>query len=184
MNIINATSSAVIDYIKPHLCAEVPTYQEQTAEIIRELLTSQPDKTLVLTIFDNDILKGFVVAYAPDGAEHVLLIDTWMDNDLPGSLWQDKVFLRLCIWADGLGRKKINAETNRNPRALLKRWNFKLLTKIVSFDLENFEERLLSGDGHKNLIGTEESAQKEESTPEKEQPDNVPNTLSEKENEE
>jgi len=130
----------------PFLTGESQEAKEAQGEVISGLLQNAPSNTCIWQVFQDEEILAFLVAFAPPGAKHVFLSDAWASPKLEGSGVQDRIFLRLVLWAESLGRDRITAETSRHPEGLLRRWNFKEIARIVSFEIsEDFEARLLSG---------------------------------------
>jgi hypothetical protein len=104
-------------------------------EALKQMLVDTPDDVFIGQVWDGDELRAFVIAFAPPSMRHVFVHQAWADPTLEGSKTQDKLFLRLCLWAESIERRELRAETRRNPEAFLRRWNFVEYSKVLSFNL-------------------------------------------------
>jgi hypothetical protein len=125
---------------------------EQFFTMARDLMEQRSDDLFIVIVLDEaDACIAGTVAIAPPGCSHVFVLQAWSK---PGhELVSDKMFLRLCLWAKDKDRSSIRAETKRDARPYLRRWNFDELAVVLEFKLdEEFETRLLQGQ-HSVLVG-------------------------------
>lgn len=85
------------------------------------MLRDEPEKILILVARQGEEMVGFVIANTmPDC---VFIAQMWSK---PGNAFQvlDEMFLRVMIWAVGLGKISIRAESRRNVEVLHRRVGF------------------------------------------------------------
>lgn len=151
MRLFRTKNPKAVEYMKDKLLVDAGDSREGLAEQIEIAMSDYTEDTFVLHGWDGDKLKCFLIAYNIPKQNHVFLHQVWCEAGLEN--YTDKMFFRLLMWAQSLGKKQIKGETQRNTSACTRRWNFKEVSKIVAFDIpDDLEERLLSGN-HNILIG-------------------------------
>jgi len=151
MKLIRVRNPIGVDYIKNSLLEDSAYDNEDLVASIKYMMEQSPEEVFLLQGWEGKELAGFLLAYNDNRQRHVFLHQVWIDARFPGL--PDKMFFRLLVWADNLGKCEIRAETSRDALALEKRWNFKEIAKIISFEIpEDFESLLLEG-SHASLIG-------------------------------
>ena len=149
MKIVRATSPSGITLIEPLLIADNDRDRSAAADMFRQGLVNVPDAMFVLVAFEEEEVLGFVVAYLPPAVDHVFLHQAWVK---PGvTTLADKLFIRLAIWTENAGRHFIRAETQRNPEAFLRRWNFTQVSVIMQHRLVDDIESSIT---HAAMVGT------------------------------
>jgi len=158
MRYIRARASVAVDYMRDYLLPDDDFSEGMLAEALRDMMQNTPDGIYVGQAWEGDELKAFVIAFAPPNMGHVFIHQAWANPEINGTKVQDKLFLRLCLWAETIERSELRAETKRNPEALLRRWNFKPFSQILSFDIgEGLTDRLTEV-SHNVVIGKEEKS--------------------------
>jgi len=139
MLIIRATKPLVVDYLESHLEGDYHLSKESLADGIRTMLQDSPDDTLVLTAFEGEEIKAFMVGCTDSTSDHVALIQAW--SDAPIKTWKS-MFLRFCIWTEAKGKSFIRAETSRGMEKFLEEFKFQEIARVMSFTVteENHEE--------------------------------------------
>ena len=144
MRILRAMRGVAMDFIDDEMLEDENFLDESFKDTMKNLIETQKDNTFVLQAFDGNVIKAFLLAYAPEKQSNVILFRAWCDSKLPDRKLQDSLFLKLCLWAEAVGRTSITAETYRNTEALHRRWGFKEVSKVVKFELdEGFTDSLL-----------------------------------------
>ncbi len=153
MRLIRVRRPAGVDVIE-ELLTEVDTSRTNVAEQLKSTLIESPEAIYFVQAYDGDQLQAFMIALAPVSVDHIFIFQAWK---LPSAdkLISDRIFFRVCLWADSLDRHEIRAETQRSPEAFLRKWNFALHSQIMSFHIsENLEEELMDNQGvHQTLVG-------------------------------
>lgn len=145
MKFIRVRNSAGVDYMEPRLLPDDDFPVGALVEALKDMLQHTPDGVFICQVWDGDEIRAFVIAFAPPNLAHVFIHQAWADETLQGTEIQDKLFLRLCLWAETLGRSELRAETKRNPEAFLRRWNFKPYSAILSFSVvDDLTEKLIN----------------------------------------
>lgn len=156
MKIIRATTPYVVDLIKDKLLEDSDYPPDVFAEVLRQSIVDLPDTTYVLVAVEEDeTVHGFLIANAAPEQKHVFVVQAWADPTVP--YVSDKMFLRLIMWAESLGRKEIRAETQRDPSAFLRRWNFKTISRIIGFTIPDNYEELLLQKGRDAMLGKDDN---------------------------
>ena len=160
MKVIRARNPIAVDYMKDHLLDESSDYGiENLVDGIKAALADYPEDTFLLQAWDDKTLAGFLLAFNLPQQKHVFFQQVWVDAKYPGL--SDKMFFRLVVWVDNLGKREIRGETHRNVGVLEKRWGFRPFSRIVSFEIpEDYESKLLEK-SHNILIGDKENEQKQ-----------------------
>jgi hypothetical protein len=160
MRIIRITNNAGVDYIAPYLLNDPDVDVESLVAALKWSVNAALDNTYILAAFkevDEDVkVVGFLIAFAPENRRHTFIQQAWVWNKLNEShKLADRMFLALRLWTEGLGRDEIRGETTKEGEALLRRWNFKEISKTVSFSVsQSIEDTVLNRD---ELIGKESS---------------------------
>ena len=132
MVIIRAVKPAVIEMIEPQLLGDYHISKENLIETLRLMLGNQPDDILVLTAYDGDTLKAFIIAVSDSTSDQVALIQAW--SEAPIKTWKS-MFLRLCLWAEAKGKQYIHAETTRGMDQFLTEFGFKEVSRVMAFQV-------------------------------------------------
>ncbi len=144
MRVILARSTAVIQYLEPHILVdEEVTTKERFLAQLQEMLSQEPERTFVITVFDDKQeeppLIGFLVAYAPPGSSQCFISQAWSDPKAPPEM-SGVCFLRLMHWARSKEMTSLLMETKRDPTAFQRRWGFTpkmvLMEKKISIEYE------------------------------------------------
>jgi len=149
--------------------------KEDIVDVIRENLTRNGDKILVMVALDvvpsegkgegegEEEIKvlGFFVATAPPRQDHTFLFQIWCDPEFKEEKVVDRFILKLCSWTQEIGRSKVKGETTRSSKAILRRWGFEEVAKIVELDVENFEDRIIKNMGIKESSLAESKEKKD-----------------------
>jgi hypothetical protein len=140
MRIIRARGPAVIDFIEDKLLDTQEYTDVSFADVLRGLLSEQPDSTCIYVCFKDEEILGFLVAYAPPNVTHVWLWQAWADPKLKNTNVTKIVFDRLLLWTEFIGRTSIRAETKRETEAMYRRWKFQDYSKIIEYKLSQADE--------------------------------------------
>jgi len=133
MRIVIGQNRSAIDFIKGHLIKdECYDNMESFVTDLKEII-GNPSVFLCIAL-DGEDVKGFILATAPPRYKHVFLWQVWVDPTVKEKIAQ-KLFFRLNLWASSLKRMEIRAETKRNTDAVLRKWNFKEISSIVSYKI-------------------------------------------------
>ena len=142
MRIIRVKNPVGIDYMAGHFD---DLYKEEGIDIevikdgLKTCLMTDLDNTLVLQAWEGEELIAFLVALNVANYKHVFLDQAWSDPKNPPEV-MDKLFFRLLMWVDYLGKKQIRLETSRNAEAMTRKWNFVQHSVIMKFDLSDTYE--------------------------------------------
>ena len=162
MEIINATNPRVVDFLEPHLL-EDEDYggKEHLAEMLRYMLSEGGENLRIYVAFEGSELRGYIIAFNAPQKLHVFLVQVWVNAKEPSLA--DRLFSRIVLWTDSLGKKEIRAETKRNPIVMERRWNFQPFSQIVSFCIpDDYAQRIIDV-GHSVVIGRiEENGQEQQ----------------------
>lgn len=121
-------------------------------EFVRNAMEKSPGATYITQAWDGVDLKAFLVAFAYQDVDHVWLFQAWSDLPADDSTI-DRMFLRLCLWTESLGRGEIRGETKRSPKTILRRWKFDKYSEVRSFKLdEDLESKILVKHSHEELL--------------------------------
>lgn len=144
MRYIRARATAAVDYMEGKLLPDDDFTEGALVEALKEMLINTPDGVFIGQVWDGDEIRAFVIALAPPSMSHVFVHQAWADPMLEGSKTQDKLFLRLCLWAESIGRGELRAETRRNPEAFLRRWGFTPYSQVLSYNIgDDLTDKLL-----------------------------------------
>jgi hypothetical protein len=108
---------------------------------VEQMLTKAPDQIFVFGAWKGELLVGFVIAES--NPLHVFISQLWSNQGNPPTV-ADRLFLQVLIWAQGLGRTKIIAETRRDLEAMHRRAGFTERSILVEYDMAGFSKRLLA----------------------------------------
>ncbi len=131
-----------IDYMAEKLLVDEDFSKEALVRNLKYKLTHQPDSVLILQAYEGEDLIAFLIAHAPQGFKHTFIQQAWLS---PGTKTQiaDRMFLKLLMWTEEIGRKEIRGETLRDPKAFFQRWKFEEFSTILSFRLDDeFQDKL------------------------------------------
>ncbi|MBE3037690.1 MAG: hypothetical protein IMZ62_02590 [Chloroflexi bacterium] len=112
---------------------------------LKAMLAQTPNDICIYQAWDGDRLRAFVIAFAPPQMNHVFVHQAWADPTLPDSRVQDRLFDRLCVWAESIDRNELRAETVRNPEAFLRKWGFQPFSAILALKLDDIEREVSNG---------------------------------------
>lgn len=158
MKLFRTRNPKAVEYLKDKLIIDEGVSEETLLNQIEIAMADYPEDTFVLFGLDGNSLKCFLIAYNVPNQSHAFLHQVWCEPGFEN--YTDRMFFRLLMWAQGLGKKQIRGETYRDSDACKRRWNFKEISKIVAFDIpDDLEEKLLSGN-HNLLIGVDTNGQK------------------------
>lgn len=121
--------------ILPHLVF-LEDEEEQCKRYALEFARSAkeaPDTMLVVVAYKDEELVGFTIATL--FADCVYVSQAWSK---PGNSFRiaDEMFLRVMLWAQGLGRKSVRAETHRNTEGFFARFGFVERSKTIERKIE------------------------------------------------
>ncbi len=132
-----------LELIEPHLIFRDKELKNPFLVDLIERMTRFPESTLVLGAFDEKDLLGFTVSFNPGiQLPYITLAQAWCTPGCPSD--QGKELLRRNIlWALGLGKSYIRAETLRDEfNAILRRYGFEPYSAIVKLEInESLLER-------------------------------------------
>lgn len=172
MRITRVSESIGIEALKGLLTDDYETSSTDFANGVKGLLKSQPENCLILVAWDeeNDV-NAFIISYAPPSASCVLLLQAWQRDGEVGSL-PSRLFFRLQMWADDLGRRVIHADTGRTPDEYFTSKGFVEVARVLEYKIPNdFELEVVSNGKDKSKSqespkeGTSVSATSEEKAP-------------------
>lgn len=152
MKLIRARNPVAIDLIKDKINADDGGNAEVEAEALKAGLTKFPDKLFILIAFEGEEIKAFAVVTDVDNSNYVFIHYAWCDPKAETTL-TGKIFYRILLWADSLGKSWIRTESKRCD-AIIRRWNFVEHSRVMKFEVrENFESDLLD----KMMLGKDET---------------------------
>ena len=118
--------------------------EDDYAKALEDMLRDDPNNTFVVQAWDGDSLVALLVAFAGSGQSHVFIYDAWADPQIEDNSLTHKMFVRLLLWAESIGRTQVRCETSRPIEAITKRWGFTEHAKILKYEIEEaFEETLI-----------------------------------------
>ena len=135
MNSFRADNPSVMDEIKPHLIPEPDITKEDFCNEIKSYMKNFPDRIQVLTLWNNEKLVGFCLAYIPNNRSHLFIAQAWVDQSLTNSKWTKIMFDQVKMFAEINDMTEIRAETLRCPETFCRRWGFENYSTIISYDL-------------------------------------------------
>jgi hypothetical protein len=143
MRIFRATNPSVVDFLRGKLL-EDSDYLDPEVEIegLRSSLADFGQQTLVLLAVEGEELEGFIIAMAPQWAKYVFISQASFSPKL-SEVEKSKMFLQLIFWAQGLGKADIRGESNKAVDAIWRRWGFKPLRTILSFNLDESLDKVV-----------------------------------------
>ena len=138
LQIYKITNGSGIDLLSEHICATHDETKEELIESFKSTLVDFPDKALCLAgvekIEDDDpILQGFI--YACGSNSCVWISQIWITDEPIDDTIEQRLFFRLCCWAENLGCSNIRIETTDKNESFVKRYQFSLLTKTMRFTI-------------------------------------------------
>ena len=133
MKIIRVQNPVGIDYMKEHF-VDLDIDSEVLSEGLKAQLVQDLTNILILQAWEGDDLIAFIVAQNMRSQSHVFLYQAWVDAKSGGDVG-DKLFFRLLLWVDLLGKKEIRMETTRNEEAIIRKWGFEKFSSIMSFKI-------------------------------------------------
>lgn len=104
------------------------------AQKLAAAMVQTPDRVQVLQARRDDELVGFTISENAS-APYVWLAQGWSK---PGNSWQvaDELWLRVMLWAIGLGKNEIRAESGREVSALHRRFGFEDFRTVVQHKID------------------------------------------------
>ena len=140
MRLIRALNSSVIDAVRAHLIPEKNYPVDQQMGDLKYYMKAFPQDFQALTLWDDEKdpfeLMGFMLSYIPQDRKHLFILQAWVDLRLYGTEWTMEGFRVLRQFAIDNGLDEIRAETQRSPKALLRRWGFDVLSQVLSYDID------------------------------------------------
>ena len=138
MKIIRVQNPIGIEYMKEHF-VDTDRDSDALCNGLKAQLSAKPENILILHVWEGDALVGFIIAQNQLSTPYVFLYQAWVDSKSDPDI-ADKLFFRLLLWVDLLGKKEIRLETTRNTEAMTRKWKFKKVSAIMSFSIpDNFE---------------------------------------------
>ncbi len=138
MKIIRVQNPVGIDYMKEHF-VDPDLDREVLSNGLKAQLAADIENILILQAWDGDSLVAFVVAQNMPNQPHVFLYQAWVEPESSVEV-SDKLFFRLLLWVDLLGKEEVRMETTRDTDAFTRRWKFEKFSTIMSFLIpEDFE---------------------------------------------
>lgn len=131
---------------------------------IYEMLERTPESLLILAGFDDhddNTICAFIIAQNPGPTSRVIyLAQVWShpENHLS---WYKPFLAGLIMWTLSLGKEGIRAETQRDTKALYRRFGFEPYMEIVKLDipstqldqlLHSYSEEILSWAASSNQV--------------------------------
>jgi len=144
VKIVNA-NAGILPFIKDDLI--LGDDETNTIESLRRYLVEFPNNIRIFAGIDRDEsekqkITGFIIAISYEGQPHVFIIQLWTLPEM-GNL-DEKLFSRICLWAESLGKRELRIESGPASNRLEKEWNFWEYNKIMAFTLsEDFEIEML-----------------------------------------
>jgi len=147
MRIVRVRTIAGIDYMADKIMVDdLGTPIDQYINCLKQMITAGQDDIFILQVWDGDEIKAFLIALAPASCEHIWVAQTWISPSLADTKAADRLFLRLLMWSESLGRSEVRMETKRDESAFTKRWNFQTHSVIMSFKVDrDLDEKLIAG---------------------------------------
>ncbi len=139
MHLFQAKNPNVVNLLKPFLVEEPDLSREALAEMIKAFLREAPEACQCLLLIEDDELKAFVFSFIPEHRSFLFIHQAWADPSVSLTGWPKYIFSRVKAFAESRGLMEIRCETQRAPEAFLRRWGFKEISKVLSFDLMESE---------------------------------------------
>jgi hypothetical protein len=142
MNVFRVSNPSAVDLIRDHLLNDDGVSKVQTELELKAFMQSNPADLLFLLVTDEDNhkveVKGFVIAWIPMGRDYLFLHQAWIDSKTSEKYpyVSRSLFARLIAFAEGNGLRSVHAETERSPKAALRKYGFKEISTNLAFDLE------------------------------------------------
>ena len=138
LQIYKITNGSGIDLLSEHICATNDETKEELIESFKSTLVDFPDKALCLAGVeknedDDPILQGFIYAFGSNSC--VWISQIWITDEPIDDTIEQRLFFRLCCWAENLGCSNIRIETTDKNESFVKRYQFSLLTKTMRFTI-------------------------------------------------
>ena len=157
MKIMRVRNPVGVNAMEEFILPDEDIDRSRFIEVVKVDLTDNPNDIFLVQAWDSNEgkdpeLKGFVIAYAPVGYDHVFVYQIWVEPEAnEAEQLSDKLFYRLVLWAHELGRTELRAETHRKTEPFRKRWNFKVHSYVMAYEIpEDFEISLVKN--HNALV--------------------------------
>ena len=138
MKIIRVQNPIGIDYMEDFFVDDDMS-KETLGASLKSLLEKDLDNTFVLQAWDGDSLVAFLIAFNLPAQTHVFLYQAWVEYEYSIKV-SDKMFFRLLLWTDFLGKDEVRMETVRSEDAITKKWKFEKYSTIMTYKIpEDFE---------------------------------------------
>lgn len=134
MRTLRATNPGVVDMIKDRMTEQSDRYVEG----LKEAMRASPEYIYVLVTIQDEEIVAFLVGSADPQSPFAWIHQAWRKPELDWDV-ADRMFLRFTAWVEEKSKAEIRMETQRNPNAFLRRWNFEVVTTIMSFQLMDQE---------------------------------------------
>jgi hypothetical protein len=138
MKIIRVLNPRGVDVMEGKILQN-PDYTEgQLTGVLKWAMENQSQNLFLVQAWEGDQLAAFMYAWVVEGQKHVFLEQAWADAKLVGKDVLSSMLTMICIWANSMGKMEIRTEVIQHSDALLRRWNFKPHSEILSFDISDF----------------------------------------------
>lgn len=123
----------LIPQILPHLVLADDLEREAFGQKLAHYIVTSPECVLFLSAMDEGgKVVGFVIAENPPSTKYITINQAWI---APGQSFKlsNELFLRVTMWAIGLDKTTIRAETKRNTGPLFRRFGFEPVSVNVEY---------------------------------------------------
>lgn len=141
MKIIRVLNPRGVDVMEGKLLQN-PDYTEgQLVGTLKWAMENQPQNLFLVQAWEGEQLAAFAYAWVVEGQKHVFLEQAWADPKLAGKEIMSSILTMIAVWANSMGKMEIRTEVLQHSEALLRRWNFRPHSEILSFDITDFFQR-------------------------------------------
>lgn len=151
LRIIRATSLAAAEMLKDYLLPDIDGVLSKDDLVVnlKNWLTYAPGQTLLLICLEGTKIEAFGLAAAPQVGNYILIDQVWCSELAQRAHIAEKFFDIVRVWAGELGRTRIRMETIRDPGALTRKFNFRLVSTTMELSLDTTNEMI--GDTNGNI---------------------------------
>ncbi len=139
MKLIRARTKFGIEMIKPLVKSSGDVSADELVDYLTSLLVGFPQNIFIVLAIDDSVkiesemLKGFVIGVSLPDQDYSTIVQLEC-NDF---LLKDSLFHRVVLWSEGLDKVLIKLEVFSDNKSFSKRWDFRLFSKIMKYDIKS-----------------------------------------------
>lgn len=133
VDVFRTKRAVVVDMLKPLLLPDGSMSRNQLCSYIKDMMHETPDDCFIIVAFKGDFkIVGFMICWIPAFMNHVFVHQAWTDKNEKDKSFVDIALEKLLFWAEEQGLKEIRAETTRTTRGFLRKYGFKVYSRVLS----------------------------------------------------